>query len=296
MVRPAAFQFNEETAANNFFQKNEAFSGIQDMVLKEFDAFVATLSAHNVEVNVMEDTPVPVKPDAIFPNNWIGLLPGGKITIFPMLAGNRRLEKRQDIIQWVKDTFVVNDIKDLSDYEPGGLFLEGTGSLIFDHENKMVYAAVSPRTSPELAIKYAGQLGYELILFHAADASGQQIYHTNVLMAMGHEYCIICLKALTDRAEREMVKDKLRSSGKEIIDISFSQMEHFCGNALQVINRDGQYLLVCSQSAFENFTTEQLENIRKFNPVISVEIPTIEKIGGGSARCMMAENYLERKG
>src|SRR3954451_14401392 len=232
MIRPASFGFNAETAASNVFQGSVPMSEhqVQVKAVEEFDRFVDTLRAHNIDVLVIEDTPHPVKPDAVFPNNWFCTLQDGTIATFPMQAANRRIEVRSDLIQTLKDQFIVTNSEDWSTYDAESLFLEGTGSMIIDHEHKIIYACLSPRTNKTLLDQFAQAHGYTTVSFYATDEKGIQIYHTNVIMHLGADYAVICLESIKDEKERRQVADALTDTNHAIIDISMEQVRHYAGN------------------------------------------------------------------
>jgi hypothetical protein len=297
MIRPAAFGFNEETAANNFFQHNlpDANGQLQQKATEEFDNMVQLLRDHDIDVQVIEDTAQPPKPDAIFPNNWLSTSPSGVVSVFPMYAPNRRLEKREDILQWLAKEFRVNDVQDWSEYEVEGRFLEGTGSMIIDHDNKMIYASASERTSIAVLEKYAATNQYQAIAFLATDINGRPVYHTNVVMSLGDEFAVLCEEAIDEEWELIAVRQLLESTGKVIIPISREQMHAFAGNMLQVKNSKGEKFLVLSETAFDSLRKEQKNMLEAFSTLLPVSIPTIEKVEGGSVRCMMAEVFLEKR-
>lgn len=297
MVRPAAFGFNEETATNNYFQTNPGISKemLQQKALAEFDNMVQLLRNEEIDVLVMEDTKEPPKPDAIFPNNWLSTSPDGTVSVFPMYAPNRRAEKRDDILQQLASHFVVNDVQDWSEYEAEGRFLEGTGSMVIDHGNKMIYAAVSERTNLSVLEKYAATNNYQAIVFLATDKNGQPVYHTNVMMALGSAFCVLCEEAIEEEWELIAVRQLLESTGHTIIPITREQMHAFAGNMLEVKNKNGENILVLSQSAFNSLRTEQKEMLETYAKLLPVAVPLIEQVEGGSVRCMMAEVFLEKK-
>lgn len=298
MVRPASFQFNYETAVSNAFQKSLdglTENEIKQKAIEEFDSYVAKLRANKINVTVIQDTLEPAKPDAIFPNNWISMHENGSVFLYPMNTENRRLEIRPEIIEELKTHFVVKEITNLTTSVKDNKFLEGTGSLIFDHLNKIAYACLSPRTDKDLFEKYCTMIGYEAVSFYSADEHENLVYHTNVMLTIGDAFAVICLQSIKDKDEQLPVKEKLENSGHEIIDITFAQMNAFAGNMLQVQNTDDQTFLVMSETSFKSLTKEQISQIEKHTNILSVEIPTIETIGGGSARCMLAEIYLEEK-
>lgn len=297
VVRPASFGFNQETAGSNSFQKelNVNADEIRIKKLNEFESFVEKLKASGVNVCVFDDTTSPEKPDAIFPNNWISFHTDGTVIIYPMFAENRRQEKRLDFIEKLKKHFIITNIVDLSDYEQEGKYLEGTGSIIFDHISKVAYACISPRTNLELYFKVCTFLNYKAVYFYAHDKSGKEIYHTNVMMCIAEKFAVICMESITNNEERQLVLDSLTSSGHQVIDISFQQMENFAGNMLSLHTLDNSNILALSQSSFDSLRTDQIENIEKYCKPIPLNIKTIETIGGGSARCMIAEIFLQPK-
>ena len=300
MIEPVDFRFNEETAVNNYFQtKPEDDSTAQEKALKEFRGMVAKLREHGVNVIVLQDTLDPHTPDSIFPNNWISFHENKMIALYPMFAKNRRVERREDDVLALLEEkgFVAEEIMDYSSAEEDNVFLEGTGSIILDRVNKIAYACVSPRTDEELFYEFCEDFEYEPVLFeanHTVDNERKQIYHTNVMMCVGDEYAVIALSTIDDKTEKEFVINKLTSSGKEIIDITEEQMHQFAGNMLQVGGIGNSKYLVMSENAYNSLTQEQIDQIEKFNPIIKVDINTIETLGGGSARCMMAEVFLPK--
>lgn len=297
MVRPASFGFNAETAQNNVFQKNIKASQkeIQQKAVEEFDKFVATLRKKGIEVIVFDDTAKPVKPDALFPNNWFCTLEDGTLAVFPMYAPNRRIEKRNDLLQMLVDKYNVRDVEDWSEYEAESLFLEGTGSMIIDQDYKVIYACISPRTNKSVLEKFAHAHGYKAMLFYSKDENGTDVYHTNVIMHLGETYAIICMESITNETERIAVSQLLISTGHEVIPISLKQVHAFAGNMLQVKNAKGEKFTILSKSAFNSLTKEQKNILQHHTTLLPMDITTIETIGGGSTRCMMAEIFLEKK-
>ena len=287
MIRPANFRFNSETAASNTFQNQINFD--EKQVLREFDAFAEKLSKNGVNVLIVEDTPIPIKPDAVFPNNWASFHADGTIVLYPMCHENRRAERRKDILRKLENQFQTTEILDFSDFELQNKFLEGTGSIVADHENKINYACLSLRTNKELFEIISKRFGYQPVSFCAADQNGNEIYHTNVMMCVGGKFSVVCLESIR---ERDIVVENLRNTGKEIIDISFGQMNSFAGNMLTVLNDKNEELLVLSESAFNCLSNEQKNRLEKYCKLLPIPIPTIELIGGGSVRCMMAEIFL----
>ncbi len=293
MVRPAAFGYNQETALTNFFQSKLALEAeeIQRKALTEFDAMVELLRVKGVEVHVFHDTPTPPKPDAIFPNNWISLHADGRLILYPMCTVNRRWERRVEIIEEFKRKFSIKEVIDLSHHESANRFLEGTGSIIFDHDHQVAYACLSPRTDRELFVEVCKVLHYEPIYFHAVNEKEQAIYHTNVMMAMGDEYVVICLESIANGAERTRVEEKLVQTHHQIISISVEQVNHFAGNMLQLQTTSGNKILVLSQRAYQSLLPSQINQLRRYVELVPIAIPMIETIGGGSVRCMMGEFF-----
>jgi hypothetical protein len=297
MIRPAAFGFNKETATTNFFQSNLSFSQeqLQKKVIGEFDSMVQILKSHDINVIVIEDTKEPAKPDAIFPNNWFITSPEGIVSIFPMYAPNRRPEKRDDILKMLGEQFEVKDVQNWSEFEVEERFLEGTGSMVIDHDNKMIYAAISERTSMAVLEKFASANGFQAIVFIASDKSGRPVYHTNIVMSLGEYFAILCEEAIDEEWELIAVRQLLESTGHNIIPINKEQMHAFAGNMLQVKNNKGENFLVMSQTAYNSLKKEQLRMLEAYSELLPIAVPTIEKIGGGSVRCMIAELFLEKR-
>jgi hypothetical protein len=289
MIRPARFGYNAETAVNNAFQQLAGGDNAQAEALKEFDAFVALLRAHDIAVTVLDDTPEPHTPDSIFPNNWISFHADGTACLFPMFAGNRRQERKaKDVI---KNIFAIRQFVDFTHYESRELFLEGTGSMVFDRCRQIAYACLSPRTNEEVLHDFCRQMHFSPALFHATDANRQAIYHTNVMLCVAADFAVACLESIANKQEQALLADTLTETGKEIIPITMAQMARFAGNMLQVQNRSGQRFLVLSDTARRALTPAQIATLEKYNPLLSPAIPTIEHNGGGSVRCMMAEVF-----
>lgn len=297
MIRPTAFGFNAETAANNAFQSSPDAPQklVQKKALQEFDEFVETLRKKNIEVIVVQDTPKPAKPDAIFPNNWFCTLQDGTLAVFPMYAPNRRIEKRDDMLQTLVQQYQTRDVEDWSEYEAESLFLEGTGSMIIDHEHKLIYACLSPRTNKTVLEKFANAHGYRAITFYAKDENGVDVYHTNVIMHIGDTYAVICLESITEEIERIAVSQLLIATGHEVIPITLEQVHAYAGNMLQVQNSKGEKFTLLSKQAFKSLTKEQKRILKVHTNLLPIDITTIETVGGGSVRCMMAEIFLEKK-
>ncbi len=300
MVRPANFGFNPETAENNFYQKTDGRTPaeIRELSRREFDAMVAALRDQGVEVLVVEDTEHPHKTDAVFPNNWFTTHPDGKLILYPMYSPNRRLERRKEIIEQLLHVgFTVNEIIDLSFFEESEQFLEGTGSMVIDHQAKVIYACYSPRTHPIPLDYLAKIIGYSVVAFDAVqeiNGAVSPIYHTNVMMHIGTDIAVVCLDSIPKLAERQKVQESLTHSGKKVIPITPKQKFNFAGNMLEVSNKGGEKFTVMSQTALDSLHVGQIQQIEKYTTIISPSIPTIEKLGGGSARCMMAEVFLSR--
>lgn len=298
MIRPASFGFNPETSGTNAFQinPNTKEANISAEARKEFDRMVTCLQSENLDVTVFEDVPFPPKPDAVFPNNWISMHPDGTVVIYPMMAPNRRWEFRSDVLDLLKARYDLKKIIDLRFFEEENKFLEGTGSISFSHSNKKMFVSVSPRSHPEPAIYLSEVLGYDLILFNTLGPDKNPVYHTNVILNFCHDWAVICLEALPNRDERNHVEEIIRSCGYKILEIDFQQMISFGGNILSLNNKKGDSILVISEQAYKHFTTQQKSMIENnFKRIITVPVPIIEKYGGGSVRCMMAENFISMK-
>ncbi len=295
LVRPANFGFNIETAVSNAFQQILDISGsdLKNKVAEEFENFALTLQKNNIHVEVANDTSHPIKPDAIFPNNWISFHKDGTVILYPMCTANRRLERRQDILRSLSRKYEVRKVLDLSYFESEEKYLEGTGSIVFDHLNKVAYACLSPRTHKEVLLRLCEAIGYEAFYFTSVDEKGKEVYHTNVMMSIGEDFAVVCLESVKDTGERNRLEEKLKAGGHTIISIDFNQMSHFAGNMLLLKNTDGEKLLVCSQTAFDSLTNQQKNKIAEFAKLLPIPIPTIETIGGGSARCMIAEIFCK---
>lgn len=297
MVEPTYFAFNEETAVNNFFQINEKVDAqlVQEKALKEFNDLVSKIRENGVEVVVIKDTKTPHTPDSIFPNNWFVTEPGGELFLSPMFAENRRLERTKHL-GVLFDSIQDKEIKvtNYSVYENEDKFLEGTGSLIFDRVKKVAFASISKRCDKGLFNEFCRDFGFSPVSFNSFQTfEGKRlpIYHTNVMMAIGTDFAVICLDSIDDKNERENVVAELKKCNKKIIDISEEQMNNFAGNIIQVSNKSGGIFTIMSTCAYNAFTTEQKEMMEKNSKIIHSDISTIEKLGGGSARCMVAELF-----
>ncbi|MEM0939511.1 MAG: arginine deiminase-related protein [Bacteroidota bacterium] len=299
MVRPVHFYRNDQTAINNYFQQEADQemdrSEIQMRALEEFDLFVNELRLNKIHVEIFEDTALNDTPDSIFPNNWLTMHDDGVILTYPMFAENRRKERRQDIIDQLKREFFVHQVRSFAEWETKNKFLEGTGSLILDRPNRIVYAAISDRTSPDVLENFCETVGYTSIQFNAmqtVEGKRLPIYHTNVMMSVGENFAVVCLECIDDPVERARVDFNLRKTGKQVIDISEKQVGCFAGNILQVRNANGKAIIVMSEAAYDSYTPKQIKALEKHGFILSSPIPAIEKYGGGGVRCMMAEIFL----
>ncbi len=299
MIEPIAFGYNAETAKNNYFQIEQKGADIQSKALAEFKIFVEKLRSKGINVITVKDTIDPHTPDSIFPNNWVSFHKDGKVVLYPMFASNRRVERREDIIETIKNQgFEVDEIDDWSLPEIQGHFLEGTGSMIFDHDNKIAYGSVSLRLNENLFRQFCEKYGFTPVVFHSFQTVGKErlpIYHTNVMMCVADQFVVICLDCIDNETERNNVVETIQNSGKEIIEISEAQMQQFAGNMLQVQNKKGEKFLVMSQTAYQSLHQDQVSAIEKYCEIIYSDLNTIEVNGGGSARCMLAEVFLPKK-
>jgi len=301
MIKPVSFRYNEQTAVNNYYQQvldNLSDKKIQEKALDEFNKFVDKLRNVGVNVFVIEDTEYPDTPDSIFPNNWVSFHSNAIIGLYPMCAENRRDERREDIFDTLVDKygFIIEGVKDFTEFEEHDKYLEGTGSMVLDHVNKICYAAISIRTDEIAVMQFCEEFGYRPICFTAnQDVEGERmaIYHTNVMMCVADTFVVICLETIDNKAEREHVLETLTETGKEIIEITESQKHRFAGNMLQVMG-DKPYL-VMSKSAYISLTQDQKTAIERHCPILYSSLDTIEACGGGSARCMMAEIFLPKQ-
>jgi len=301
MIRPIRFRKNEQTAVNNYFQEdiNLENEKINWLAQQEFDAFVHLLESKGIKVIVVEDIFENDTPDSIFPNNWISFHQDGTVAFYPMFAKNRRRERRLDIWEILKENHLhVSRVKDYTDAEKEDVFLEGTGSVVLDRENKTAYCALSERADKELFLDFCRDFGYTPISFtsyQTVDEVRVPIYHTNVMMCVASKFAIICLDSIDDMDEREYVVEQLQKDGKLIIPISENQLYQFAGNMLEVISPDGKSYLVMSTSAYNSLTSDQILKIDEHSLILHSNLDTIETLGGGSARCMIAEVFLPTK-
>lgn len=289
MVRPAAFAFNEETSESNAFQ-HRLDTDVEQRAIEEFDSYASMLRSNGITVDVLQDTPEPATPDSVFPNNCFSTH-GDTLVLYPMYAPNRRLEREK--LRKALEKYNFSRLVDLTAFESVNKYLEGTGSLVLDRENLIAYACISPRTDAGLVEQWADTMGYTPVMFSASDFGGTAIYHTNVMMHIGSGYAVVCLDAVGDAAQRAMLSDTISKSGKEMVIISMEQMNQFAGNMLQLHNDKGEDLLVMSRSALMSLTRLQIEALEKYTRILAPEIPIIETVGGGSARCMIAEIFQD---
>lgn len=300
MIRPVNFRMNEQTAVNNYFQEEltESEFSINAKAQKEFDEFVAILRSKGVNVIVVDDTKEVDTPDSIFPNNWVSFHADGTVGLYPMFAENRRLERREDILESIeKEGFHIENIMDYTSAEEENIFLEGTGSLLIDRVNNIVYCALSPRAHEELIIEFCEDFDCLPVIFTAnqtVEGKRLPIYHTNVIMCLAETFSVVCLDTIDDKKERKNLVHHLKNSGKEIIAISEKQMNHFAGNMLQVLGKDNEPFLVMSSQAYKSLLPAQIASIEKHCKIVHSSLETIETCGGGSARCMMAEVFLPK--
>jgi hypothetical protein len=295
MVRPYQFYFNQQTAANNFFQSNINIKNANELAIAEFDAMVEKLRAHQIKVNVVQDTKDPSTPDSIFPNNWVSTHTNGTLCLYPMFAQNRRAERKSSVIEFLQSNYKIENTLDLTDLEKEGIFLEGTGSMVLDHQNKLAYGCLSERLDKNAFNEWCDKMQFKAIAFKAVDDKAQPIYHTNVMMCMGDQFVVICLESIPNELEKQLVLESFKKSNKEVIEISQDQLNHFAGNMLQVFDINEKPHLIMSEQAYNSLKTEQVKSLEKYNPILPISIPTIEALGGGSTRCMMAEIYLIKK-
>lgn len=301
MIRPVNFRMNEQTKVNNFYQKGSNTilpETIKAKAKSEFDDFVVKLKTIGIHVIVVEDTLETDTPDSIFPNNWISFHEDGTVALYPMFAKNRRLERREDILDILEeDGFVIKNVIDYTSAEDEHLFLEGTGSIVLDRVNQKAYCALSPRSDEDLFIEFCEDFEYMPVIFSASQTlNGQRhvIYHTNVMMCIGETFAVVCLDSIDNKVERKNVIHHLRQDGKEIIALTENQVSSFAGNVLQVKGNENVPYLIMSETAYNSLTKNQLEIIKKHSRILTSPLETIEACGGGSARCMMTEVFLPK--
>ncbi|GAL63385.1 citrulline utilization hydrolase CtlX [Algibacter lectus] len=301
MIRPVNFRMNEQTAVNNYYQKdleNTLPKTVNAKAQQEFDTYVDKLRNIGVNVIVVNDTEDTDTPDSIFPNNWVSFHENGNVGLYPMFAENRRVERREDILETLEENgFVINNVIDYTTAEDEDIFLEGTGSVILDRVNRKAYCALSPRADEDLFIEFCEDFEFFPVIFNAnqtVEGERKAIYHTNVMMCVGETFAVICLSSIDDKKERKNVLKHLKEDGKTIIDITEDQVNNFAGNMLQVKGSDDTSYLIMSQSAFDSLTKQQINTIEQHTKILSSSLSTIEFCGGGSARCMMAEVFLPK--
>ena len=300
MVKPAAFGYNPETAATNHMQKpgEEAEAPANERALAEFATVVRALESEGIAVCVVEDTPSPVKPDAVFPNNWVSFHEDGTLVLYPMQALSRRTERRPEVIAAAlrRVGFQARRTLDLTHHESGGRFLEGTGSLVLDHVNRVAYAALSARTHPALVEEWAREMGYEALMFETRDADGAPLYHTNVLLCIGARLIVVGTQSIAP-GDRARVLEHLSASGREVIELRPSEVERFAGNMLELATWDealgDSHVLVMSAGARAALSVETFGRLNACtDTTLAVPVPTIEELGGGGVRCMLAEVFV----
>jgi hypothetical protein len=293
MIRPCRFYLNPETAADNAFQARVDCAGdaLSATARKEFDAAVQTLRNAGVKVHVFEDTAQPEKPDAVFPNNWISTHHDGRIALFPMYSALRRRERRQDIVGQLRKDYHVSNVIDYSAFEEQGCCLEGTGSLVLDHLNKIAYVSLSNRSNPKVIRRFTNDFRYEPVTFTSIGSDGRPVYHTNVMMCVGTAFALVGLEMIPNKAEREQVLARLERSAKDIVALSPDQIANFSGNAIELHDSQEKKLLVLSERALRALTEEQRATLSRYARLVPLELPTIE-LAGGSARCMIAAIHL----
>lgn len=297
MVRPASFGSNEQTAASNSFQQSLGLKPeeLQERAVKEFDAMVALLRENGIEVLVFQDTDDQVRPDAVFPNNWMSVQEDGTLCLYPMLTPNRRTERRTEFVEAIMARFDVRNILDFSSEELSNRIVEGTGSLVFDHVNRIAYACRSPRTDESLTREICAKLGYRPVIVNAVDERGLSIYHTNVVMCVGEKFAAVCLDAIRNDDDQEQLLTSLAETGHKVIAISYAQMSSFAGNMLEVQNDEGEPFVLLSQTAFNSLLPGQVDAITRYADLLPIPIPVIETCGGGSVRCMVGGIHAAKK-
>ena len=300
MIRPINFGYNEETAQDNHYQiKESTHKNVNERAQKEFDNMVFNLTQNGVSVHVFQDDENEYTPDSIFPNNWVSFHENGDVGLYPMCAENRRMERRPEVLDFLENEgFTISNIVDYSSAESENKFLEGTGSMILDRENRLAYCSISNRSNEDLFIEFCEDFEFTPIIFNSFQTVGNKrlpIYHTNVMMCVATDYVIVCLDSIDDKRQRKNVSSFINGSGKKLIEISENQVESFAGNMLELINDNGESILVMSKSAEDSLNENQKNIITKYSRIISSDINTIETCGGGSTRCMMAEIFLPKK-
>jgi len=294
MVRPTNFTSNPDTAGSNTFQHSDlSAQEAQDAAVKEFDEYVELLREAGVDVMVIQDRTQPHTPDSIFPNNWITTHEDGTVILYPMEALNRRLERRRDILECIGEKFDIKSLMDFSSYESKEFFLEGTGSMVLDRVHRIAYVCRSSRSHEMVEDAFAKVMQYRTVWFTAVDKSNMPIYHTNVMMHVGDKMAVVCLESILSPYERKAVVHTLERTGKEIVDITLDQVEHFAGNCIELKGHKGQPVLALSRQAWASLTEAQQAQVLKYATPVQAPVETIERLGGGGARCMVAEIHLQ---
>ena len=298
LIRPRNFSSNEETVASNDFQygidESSNLHQIRENVDSEFTNMVHHLSHHEIDHIVFDDIDGLGSPDAIFPNNWITFHEDGTVVLYPMMSSKRRNERRLDIIESLSDHgFLVTNTIDMSYLENKSLYLEGTGSMILDRVSKKAYACISSRTTSEALSVFSNTMNYQVI--HFRSTTKIPIYHTNVMMSLGEDTALVCFDAIEEKELCSQIKMELKDTGRTVIDVSMDQMNNFLGNSLEVRNKKNEKYLLMSETARKSLKVEQEKMIEDRLNLLSIPIPTIEKYGGGSVRCMLAEIFLEKE-
>ena len=300
MIRPINFGYNKETAKDNHYQiKDSIIKNSNESAQKEFDNMVMNLKQNGISVHVFQDDKNDDTPDSIFPNNWVSFHENGDVGLYPMYAKNRRLERRPEVLEFLEsEGFTISNVVDYSSAESENKFLEGTGSMILDRENRVAYCSISNRSNEDLFIEFCEDFEFTPALFNSYQSVGNKrlpIYHTNVMMCVASDYAIVCLDCIDDKKQRKNVSNFINNTGKKLIEISENQVESFAGNMLELLNDKGESILVMSSSAEDSLNENQKNIIKKYSRIVSSDINTIEACGGGSARCMMAEIFLPKK-
>jgi len=296
MVRPGKYMFNTDSTLTNHYQ-DTSMSNMewQELAMHEFDRAVYTLRDNTVKVTVFQDTETPIKPNAIFPNNWISCHQTGEVVLFPMATPNRRLERRMDIVQWLKDNFLVTRVVDLCSYEETEQFLEGTESIVFDHTARMAYACSSVRTDVDVLDWLCGELGYTKLMVRATDSQGRPIYKTNIFMSIAQDFVVICMDAVKKDKDKKKLEESFKKSGKKVIPVTLEQADSLAANCYEVVGGDGRRKLIISTRGWGSLTEVQRESLKAKVDIVQCKVDTIEVVGGGGIRCMLAPVFCERK-
>lgn len=295
LIRPACFGFNRQTAVNNPFQRPAPEGAeVRETALKEFDGLVRALRSRDIPTLVLQDTPDPVTPDSIFPNNWVSSHEDHTLVVYPMFAPNRRQERKGPVLASLREALGSVRVIDLTGWEGRGQFLEGTGSMVLDRPSKTAYACLSPRTSAAVLEDFCRRTGYRAVPFEAVDKDGRPVYHTNLMMSVGSSHAVLCRESFVSGERLRQVEKSLSERGKTIVDISSGQMDRYCGNVLEVRNRQGKKFILMSETARAAFREDQLAVVCREAELLSAPVPCIESVGGGSVRCMVAELFPEK--